>query len=160
MLVLEGAQAGLSWITILRKRENYRKAFDCFDIERVAAYTEADIERLMADPGIVRNRLKIESAIKNAKVVLDIQKEFGSFSAFIWHYVDNRPIMNGWEEMSQIPSRTYLSDQMSRDLKKWGCSFVGSTICYALMQSIGMVNDHLQSCYRYQERGQEQSDKV
>lgn len=152
MLVLEGAQAGLSWLTVLKKRENYRKAFDNFDIEKIASYSEEDVDRLLADPGIIRNRLKIESAIKNARVVLEIQKEFGSFSAFLWHYVDNEPIENGWQEMSQIPDHTYLSDLMSQDLKKRGCSFVGSTICYALMQSIGMVKDHLQSCCCYKSR--------
>ncbi len=153
MLVLEGAQAGLSWITILRKRENYRRAFDGFDIERVASYTEADIGRLLADPGIIRNRLKIGSAIKNARAVLDIQQDSGSFSAFLWRYVDDRPLRNGWQQMSRIPARTELSDTISRDLKKRGLSFVGSTICYAYMQSIGMVNDHLRSCFRYDQVG-------
>ncbi len=149
LLVLEGAQAGLSWITVLKKRENYRKAFEEFAIERVASYTEADIRRLLADPGIIRNKLKIGSAIKNAGAVLDIQKEFGSFSAFLWRYVDDKPLINGWEEISQIPARTELSDRISRDLKKRGFNFVGSTICYAYMQSMGMVNDHLRSCFRY-----------
>jgi DNA-3-methyladenine glycosylase I len=151
LLVLEGAQAGLSWITILKKRENYRKAFQGFDIERVASYTDADIARLLADPGIVRNRLKIGSAIKNARAVLAIQEEFGSFSSFLWRYIEGRQIINGWREMSQIPARTDLSDRLSRDLKKRGLNFVGSTICYAYMQSMGMVNDHLQSCFRYEE---------
>lgn len=149
LLVLEGAQAGLSWITVLRKRENYRKAFEGFDIERVASYTETDVGRLLADPGIIRNRLKIGSAIKNAKAVLDIQKEFGSFSDFLWRYVNHTPLINAWDDISQIPARTELSDQISRDLKKRGFNFVGSTICYAYMQSMGMVNDHLRSCFRY-----------
>ncbi len=151
LLVLEGAQAGLSWITILKKRENYRKAFEGFDIGQVASYTDADIGRLVADPGIVRNRLKIGSAIKNAREVLAIQEEFGSFSSFLWRYVEGRQIVNGWREISQIPARTDLSDLLSRDLKKRGLTFVGSTICYAYMQSMGMVNDHLQSCFRYEE---------
>jgi DNA-3-methyladenine glycosylase I len=151
MLVLEGAQAGLSWITILRKRENYRKAFGNFDIRKVAAFSGEDVSRLLADPGIVRNRLKIESAVKNARCTLHIQEEFGSLSSYLWRFVDNLPRQNCWETMQQIPARTDQSDAMSRDLKKRGFNFVGSTICYALMQSVGMVNDHLSDCFRYQE---------
>ena len=151
MLVLEAAQAGLSWLTILRKRENYRKAFEGFDVERVAAYTEADAARLLADPGIVRNRLKIGAAIKNARATLALIEEFGSLDSYLWRFVDGVPIQNGWKSMAEIPARTKESDLMSRDLKKRGFSFVGSTICYALMQSVGMVNDHLVDCFRYEE---------
>jgi DNA-3-methyladenine glycosylase I len=150
-LVLEGAQAGLSWSTILKKRENYRKAFDGFDIVRVANYTESDVERLLADPGIVRNRLKIRSAIKNAQGVLDIQDEFGSFDAFLWRYVDGKPRQNNFKSMAELPANSDISDRMSRDLKKRGFNFVGSTICYAFMQAVGMVNDHEMDCFRYGE---------
>ncbi len=150
-LVLEGAQAGLSWLTILRKRENYRRAFQGFDPERVAAYTDVDIQRLMQDTGIVRNRLKIESAIHNSKKVLDIIRTTGSFSSFLWNYVDNVPRQNAWTSISELPTRTEQSDMMSRDLKKLGFKFVGSTICYSLMQSVGMVNDHVVGCFRYDE---------
>jgi DNA-3-methyladenine glycosylase I len=151
MLLLEGAQAGLSWLTILRKRENYRKAFHGFDPEKIAAYSQRDIQRLLNDPGIVRNRLKIESAIKNARGVLDIIREFGSFSSYLWRYVNNIPRQNAWESLSEIPARTEHSDMMSKDLKKRGFNFVGSTICYAFMQSVGMVNDHVVGCFRYAE---------
>ena len=151
MLVLEGAQAGLSWLTILRKRENYRQAFHGFDPERVAAYSAADIQRLLGDAGIVRNRLKIESALQNARGVLNIIKEAGSFSSFLWRYVDNIPRQNAWTSLSELPARTEQSDTMSRDLKKLGFNFVGSTICYAFMQAVGMVNDHLVDCFRYAE---------
>jgi DNA-3-methyladenine glycosylase I len=150
-LVLEGAQAGLSWLTILKKREGYRKAFDRFDIERVARYGEKRIQRLMGDPGIVRNRRKIESAVRNAQAVLKIQEECGSLDAFLWRYVDFEPRQNAWKKLSQIPARTKESDAMSRDLKKRGFSFVGPTICYAFMQSMGMVNDHTIDCFRYRE---------
>jgi DNA-3-methyladenine glycosylase I len=150
-LVLEGAQAGLSWLTILRKRENYRRAFHEFAPKRVAAYSNADIQRLMQDVGIVRNRLKIESAIHNARRVLEIKQEHGSFSSFLWRYVDNVPRQNTWASMSELPARTEQSDMMSKDLKKLGFKFVGSTICYALMQSVGMVNDHVVGCFRYAE---------
>jgi len=149
MLILEGAQAGLSWLTILKKRQNYRRAFDNFEIEKVAAYTDADCLRLLADPGIVRNRLKIESARKNARGALHIQEEFGSFATFLWQYVNHLPRQNNWESLAQVPARTEQSDAMSRDLKKRGFNFVGSTICYAFMQSVGMVNDHLLGCYRH-----------
>ena len=148
MLTLEGAQAGLSWITVLRKRENYRRAFDAFAIETVAAYTMADSARLLADPGIIRNRRKIASTIINAQAVLRICDEFGSLSAFLWDFVDGRPIQGGWTSMEHVPARSTVSDRMSRDLKKRGFSFVGSTICYAFMQSVGMVNDHIRSCFR------------
>jgi len=150
-IILEGAQAGLSWITILKKRENYRKAFHSFDFNKIANYTERNVERLLADAGIVRNKLKIESAIKNAKGVLDIIDEFGSFDSYIWKYVDGKPIQNKWTSMNEIPAMTKISDAMSKDLKKRGFNFVGSTICYAFMQAIGMVNDHTTDCYRYKE---------
>lgn len=151
MLVLEGAQAGLSWLTILRKREQYRRAFDNFDIERVAAYSSDDVQRLLADAGIVRNRLKIESAIKNARGVMDIQREYGSFHAFVWSFVDHVPRQNGWRSLAEIPPRTEQSDLMSKALKTRGFNFVGSTICYAFMQAVGMVNDHTVTCYRSEE---------
>ena len=149
MLILEGAQAGLSWLTILKKRENYQKAFHGFDCPRVASYSATDVERLMADAGIVRNRLKIESAIKNARGVLAIGEEFGSLNAFLWRYVDGSPRQNCWKTMSELPVTTAESDAMSKDLKRRGFNFVGSTICYAFMQAIGMVNDHTVDCFRY-----------
>ena len=151
MLVLEGAQAGLSWLTVLRKRENYRCAFDGFDIEKVAAYTDEDCRRLLADPGIIRNRLKIESARKNARAALLIQKEFGSFASFLWQHAGQIPLHNNWQTLAEVPARTEQSDTLSRALKKRGFNFIGSTICYAFMQSVGMVNDHLVSCYRHAE---------
>ena len=151
MLILEGAQAGLSWSTILKKRENYRAAFDGFDPQKIAAYTEADLERLLKNPGIVRNRLKVQSAVKNARGVLEIQEQFGSFDAFLWGYVDGQPIQNAWRQLGEIPAKTELSDRLSKDLKKRGFSFVGSTICYAFMQAVGMVNDHVVDCFRYGE---------
>lgn len=150
-LVLEGAQAGLSWLTILRKRGNYRRAFHGFDPKTIAAYSQADIDRLLQDAGIVRNRLKIESAIHNAKRVLEITQEHGSLGSFLWRYVDNIPRQNAWTSMSELPARTEQSDRMSKDLKKLGFKFVGSTICYALMQSVGMVNDHVVGCFRHAE---------
>ena len=151
MLILEGAQAGLSWLTILKKRDNYRAAFDNFDPEKVAKYGPARIERLLNNPGIVRNRLKIGSAIRNARAFLEIQAEFGSFDAFLWQYVDATPRQNTWTSLAQIPARTEESDALSKALKKRGFNFVGSTICYAFMQSVGMVNDHLTDCFRYDE---------
>ncbi len=151
MLILEGAQAGLSWQTILKKRDRYRTAFDHFDVEKIAAYSGADIQRLLADPGIVRNRLKVESAIRNAQGVLGIQQEYGSFDDFVWRYVDHTPRQNAWSSLAQVPARTEQSDMMSEQLKKRGLNFVGSTICYAFMQAVGMVNDHTVSCYRYEE---------
>lgn len=148
-LVLEGAQAGLSWDTILKKREHYRAAFDDFDPARVARYTPRKIERLLADSGIVRNRLKVKSAVKNAKAFLAVQKEAGSFDAYVWQFVGGRPRRNRWRSLKQVPARTAESDTLHKDLKKRGFSFVGSTICYAFMQATGMVNDHVQSCFRY-----------
>ena len=150
MLTLEGAQAGLSWITILKKREHYRRAFSGFDPGVIARYDSRKRQRLLANAGIVRNRLKIESTIKNARAFLAVQTEFGSFDRYIWQFVDGRPKLNAWTRMEQIPASTPASDAMSTDLKRRGFSFVGSTICYALMQSTGMVNDHLVSCFRYQ----------
>ena len=151
MLILEGAQAGLSWRTILNKRDGYREAFDDFDVAKVAAYTQRDIDRLMANPGIVRNRLKIESAIKNARGVLTLQEEFGSLDAYLWQFVDGAPQQNAWTAMADLPAKTEQSEAMSKDLKKRGFSFVGPTICYAFMQAVGMVNDHTTDCYRYAE---------
>lgn len=149
MLVLEGAQAGLSWLTILRKRENYRRAFDGFDPEKMAAYGTAEIQRLMSDAGIVRNRRKIEAAIQNARAFLAISETVGSFQRFIWQYVDFKPVQNRWRTISEIPTMTAQSEKMSRDLKKRGFRFVGPTICYAYMQSMGMVNDHVVDCFRH-----------
>lgn len=150
-LILEGAQAGLSWLTILKKRENYRKALHAFDCERIARYSPRDVARLMADPGIVRNRLKIESTIKNAQGVLDIQQAYGSLDAFFWRYVDSIPIQNAWKCITDVPTQTKASEMMSKDLKKRGFNFVGPTICYAFMQAVGMVNDHMTDCFRYHE---------
>ena len=149
MLILEGAQAGLSWRTILNKRTGYREAFDNFDVAKVAAYTQRDIDRLMANPGIVRNRLKIESAVKNARGVLKIQEEFGSLDAYLWRFVDGMPWQNAWASLADLPAKTEQSEAMSKDLKKRGFNFVGPTICYAFMQAVGMVNDHTIDCYRY-----------
>jgi DNA-3-methyladenine glycosylase I len=148
-LVLEGAQAGLSWETILRKREAYRAAFAGFDPAAVASFTARDAARLLADPGIVRNRLKIASAIGNARSFLAVQNEFGSFDAYVWRFVEGRPIRNRWRETGQVPARTAESDAMSKDLRRRGFNFVGSTICYAFMQAVGMVNDHLVTCFRH-----------
>ena len=151
MLILEGAQAGLSWLTILRKRENYRKAFHDFDFERIAAYTATDLRRLLADEGIVRNRRKIEAVVKNARGVLDIIREFGSLSSFLWSYVNHRPQHNAWRSVAEIPAWTEPSERMGRDLKQRGFNFVGATICYSLMQAVGMVNDHTVDCFRHAE---------
>lgn len=151
MLCLEGAQAGLSWITILRKRENYRKAFDDFDIDKILSYGEDKIEELLQNTGIVRNRLKIMSVITNAKAFRAVQEKHGSFDSFIWSYVEGKPILNHLETLADIPAKTELSDKISSDLKKLGFKFVGSTIVYAYMQSIGMVNDHVSSCFLYEE---------
>jgi DNA-3-methyladenine glycosylase I len=148
MLVLEGAQAGLSWITILRKRPAYRRAFDRFDARKIARYDAGKKRALLADAGIVRNRLKIEAAVKNARAFLAVRKEFGSFDAYIWQFVGGRPVVNARARRTAIPARTPESDAMSRDLKKRGFSFVGSTICYAFMQAVGMVNDHAEGCFR------------
>ena len=149
MLILEGAQAGLSWNTILKKRANYQKAYYGFDPERVARFTNKSVERLLNDAGIVRNRLKVTASITNAKAFIEIQKEYGSFSEFIWGFADAKPIINRWESHKQIPAETIESQNMSKALKKRGFKFVGPTICYAYMQSIGMVNDHEVSCFRY-----------
>ena len=151
MLILEGAQAGLSWLTILTKRDNYRRAFHGFDCDRIANYTETDVRRLLADSGIVRNRLKIESAIKNARGVLRIREEYGSLDSYLWRYVDGIPKQNAWKTMSELPTKTKLSEAMSKDLKKQGFNFVGAKICYAFMQAVGMVNDHTTDCFRYKE---------
>lgn len=148
-LILEGAQAGLSWETILKKRENYRKAFAGFEPAKVARFDARRIERLLADPGIVRNRLKITSAIGNAKCFLEIQREFGSFDAFVWRFVGGRPKKNAWRSLKHAPARSAESDAMSKELIRRGFRFVGSTICYAFMQAVGMVNDHLIDCFRY-----------
>lgn len=148
-LTLEGAQAGLSWITILRKRENYRAAFDDFIAARIAVYDAGKIESLLQNPGIVRNRLKVQSTITNAQQFLRVQAEFGSFSAFLWQFVDGQPRQNAWRSLSEVPARTPESDAMSRELKRCGFKFVGTTICYALMQATGMVNDHTTDCFRH-----------
>jgi len=148
-LILEGAQAGLSWLTILRKRQNYREAFDHFDARKIAEYDRRKLEELLSNMGIVRNRLKLEAAIQNAKAFLAVQGEFGSFDAYIWQFVGGEPIKNAWKTVKEIPSKTGESDAMSRDLSKRGFKFVGSTICYAFMQAIGMVNDHAVDCFRY-----------
>lgn len=150
-LVLEGAQAGLSWLTVLKRREGYRKAFQGFDPQIVAAYSRTDVQRLLTDPGIIRNRLKIESAIGNARCVLKIRDEFGSFDSFLWRHVDGRPIQNGWRSLAEVPAHTEKSDAIGKDLKRRGFSFVGSTICYAFMQAVGMVNDHIVDCFRHDE---------
>ncbi len=150
-LLLDGAQAGLSWLTILRKRENYRKAFAGFDAAKIARFTEKKIDKLLSDPGIVRNRLKVESAVRNARAFIDVQETFGSFDKYIWQFTGEKTIRNSWKELKQIPPRTTESDAMSKDLKRLGFSFVGSTICYAFMQAAGMVNDHLVGCFRYRQ---------
>jgi len=147
-LILEGAQAGLSWSLILKKRKNYKKSFCEFDPEKVARFDKRNVESLLKNEGIIRNRLKIESAIKNAKAFLKIQEEFGSFSNYLWAFVDNKPIVNQWKTPLQVPAKTKLSGKLSKDLQKRGFNFVGSTICYAYMQAIGMVDDHLVSCYK------------
>jgi DNA-3-methyladenine glycosylase I len=153
MLILEGAQAGLSWLTILKKRENYRRAYANFDIATVAAYGAAESERLLQDSGIVRNRLKVAASITNARAVLQIQQEFGSLDAFLWHFVDGSPIQYNWRTLAELPARTTESDRLSKELLARGCKFVGSTICYAFMQAVGMVNDHTVDCFRYRECG-------
>jgi DNA-3-methyladenine glycosylase I len=148
-LILEAAQAGLSWSIVLNKREGYRRAFSQFDPEKVARYSKTRIEKLVADPGIIRNRLKIEAAVKNARALLAVQEEFGSFDKYSWQFVDGKPQQNRWKSMRQIPAMTPESDKFSRDLKQRGFSFVGPTVIYAHMQAIGMVNDHLVDCFRY-----------
>jgi DNA-3-methyladenine glycosylase I len=151
MLVLDGAQAGLSWITILRKRENYRAAFDQFDVRKVAAYDERKVAELLANPGIVRNQRKIRAAIRNAQIFLTIQEEYGSFDAYVWQFVGGRTKVNTWRAWEEIPAKTPESEALSKDLIKRGMKFVGPTICYALMQAAGLVNDHIVTCFRYQE---------
>ena len=146
-LILEGAQAGLSWLTILKKRENYRKAFDNFEVQKVARYNDKKIAALLADAGIVRNRLKMAAAVQNAQAFLAVQKEFGSFDVYIWSFVNGQPIKNAWKMLKDVPSKTAESDAMSKDLVKRGFKFVGSTICYAFMQAVGMVNDHTVECF-------------
>jgi len=150
-LILEGAQAGLSWSTILNKRENFRKAFDSFDYNKIANYTEQEVEELLTNKGIIRNRLKIEATIANAKAFLRVQKEFGSFDKYIWQFVDGKPIINKFKNLEDLPPKTIVSEQISKDLKKRGFKFVGPTIIYAHMQAIGMVNDHVLDCFRYKE---------
>jgi DNA-3-methyladenine glycosylase I len=150
-LVLEGAQAGLSWSTILRKRETYRKAFDNFDAGKVSRYSEKTVARLLTNPDIIRNRLKINAAVTNARAFLQVQKEFGSFDRYIWQYVNGTPIRNSWRAMADIPASTTASVAMSKDLRTRGFKFVGPTICYAFMQAVGMVNDHVVECFRYRE---------
>ncbi|MCK9274075.1 MAG: DNA-3-methyladenine glycosylase I [Syntrophales bacterium] len=151
MLVLEGAQAGLNWRMILKRRKNYRRAFQGFDPEKIAAFTKTDIDRLMNDPGIIRNRRKIESAVRNAQALLTVIDEEGSFNSFIWNLAGTNTRHNSWTSMTEIPSKDHRSDTMSRELKKRGFSFAGSTICYAFMQSVGMVNDHVVGCFRHDE---------
>ena len=150
-LVLEGAQAGLAWITVLRKREGYRAAFDGFDPGKVARYSDAKVQRLLEDPRIIRNRLKVQSARRNAQAFLAVQEEWGSFSDYIWNFVDGQPVQNRWRSLAEIPASTPLSDTISKDLKKRGFNFVGTTIVYAHMQATGMVNDHVVTCFRHEE---------
>ena len=150
-LVLEGAQAGLSWSTILRKREGYRKAFDNFDVQKIFQYSENNVSRLLVNSEIIRNRLKINATITNARAFLQVQEQLGGFDHYIWQFVNGRPIQNSWKKMSDIPSSTPESEAMSKDLRKRGFKFVGSTICYAFMQAVGMVNDHVVGCFRYEE---------
>ena len=150
-LILEGAQAGLSWITILRRRENYRAAFAAFDVQKVARFGPDDVARLIQDAGIIRNKSKIESSIKNARSFLAVAEEFGSFGAYLWNFVDGKPIVNHWAELSQVPAVTPLAEKISKDMKRRGFTFFGPTICYAHMQATGMVNDHLTGCFRHGE---------
>lgn len=151
MIVLDGAQAGLSWQTVLRKRESYREAFDNFDPKKVARYNEKKIRELLNNPGIIRNRLKVNSAVVNAKAFLEVTDEFGSFDKYIWQFVGHRTIHNEWKSLKELPAKTSVSDAMSKDLKKRGFNFIGSTICYAYMQAAGMVNDHTTECFRHKE---------
>jgi DNA-3-methyladenine glycosylase I len=148
-ITLEGAQAGLSWATVLKKRENYRKLFADFDVEKIARYNKSKIETLLNNPGIIRNRLKVESTISNARAFIEIQHEFGSFDTYIWQFTDGKPVVSRWKTVQQVPASTEISDAMAKDLKKRGFKFVGSTICYAFMQATGMVNDHTVDCFRY-----------
>ncbi len=150
-LILEGAQAGLSWSTILRKREGYRKAFDNFDARKISRYSKTDVSGLLANPGIIRNKLKIEATIVNARAFLQVQEEFGSFDRYVWQFVNGKPIQNSWKKMTDIPSTSPESEAMAKDLRKRGFKFVGTTICYAFMQAVGMVNDHVLDCFRYKQ---------
>lgn len=152
MLILEGAQAGLSWLTVLKKRDNYRRAFDAFDAQKMARYTPARVEKLLQNPGIIRNRLKVNAAVGNAQACLELLDEYHSFSDFIWQFVDGSPIINHWPSLKHLPVTTTLSDAMSKELKKRGFKFVGSTICYAYMQAVGMVNDHTRQCFKYSDK--------
>lgn len=150
-LVLEAAQAGLSWLTVLRKRDSYRAAYDDFDVAKVARYGKRKTDSLLADPGIIRNRLKVEASINNAARFIEVQEEFGSFDRYLWGFVDGRPVRNHWKDLSEVPARTELSDRVSKDLKERGFRFVGSTIIYSHLQATGLVNDHLVDCFRYRE---------
>jgi DNA-3-methyladenine glycosylase I len=156
-LILEGHQAGLSWMTILKKRENYRKAFDNFNPAKIAKYDQKKIDELLQNEGIIRNRLKVHAAVQNARAFLEVKKEFGSFEKYIWSFVDGKPVVNRWKSLKEIPAKTPLSDKMSKDLLKRGFKFVGSTICYAFMQAVGMVNDHTMGCFRYEEINRQNS---
>lgn len=151
-LILEGMQAGLSWLTVLKKREAFRKAFANFDAKKIAKFDDDKVQLLLNNPGIIRNKLKISAAIQNAKSFLELKKESGSFAEYIWGFVDGHPIQNNWQSIKQVPAKTDISDAMSKDLKKKGFKFVGSTICYAFMQAVGMVNDHAKDCFRYKKR--------
>jgi DNA-3-methyladenine glycosylase I len=151
LLILEGMQAGLSWSTVLKKRNNFKKAFDNFDYIKIEKYNEKKIEELMQNQGIIRNRLKIQSVITNAKAFIKIQEEFGSFNNYIWSFVNNKPIQNSWKKLEELPSNTRLSDKISKDMKKRGFKFIGTTIIYAFLQAIGVVNDHTANCFRYSE---------
>ena len=153
MLLLEGVQAGLSWITILKKRENYRKAFDDFNAIKISNYNQDKIDQLLDNAGIIRNKLKVNAAVQNAKSFLEVQKEFGSFDKYIWQFVGGNPRVNSFKSLREVPAKTKESDQMSEDLKKRGFKFVGSTICYAFMQAVGMVNDHVESCFKFKKAG-------
>lgn len=159
MLNLEGAQAGLSWITVLRKRENYREAFDNFDAETIVRYNDAKIAELLQNPGIIRNRLKVNGVVKNARGFLALQEEFGSFDAYIWRFVDGAPRINRWRSLAEVPAQTPASEAMSKDLKRRGFTFVGPTICYAFMQACGLVNDHTVDCFRHPGAGKNQNYK-
>lgn len=152
MLTLEGAQAGLNWLTILQRRENYRAAFDHFDIQKVSRYDEQKIAQLLTNKGIIRNRLKVHSVVNNAKAFLAIQREFGQFRTYLWNFVDHKPVINDWKTASDVPAYTKLSTALSKDLKRRGFSFVGPTICYAFMQAVGLVNDHTKNCFLYKEK--------
>ena len=158
-LILEGVQAGLSWLTVLRKRENYRRAFDGFNAEKIARYDSKRIERLMQDAGIIRNRLKLKAAVENARAFLKVREEWGSFDAYLWRFIGGRPKQNVWRAPEEVPNKTAESDAMSKDLAKRGFKFVGSTICYAFMQAVGMVNDHTTDCFRYSELKESESGR-